>query len=268
MEESADRAPQASPSPPPAAEPEEQRKSFRDRAEYLVFRVGLAGSVLWLVGVALLQIFAPKTGAPLAALTALTAISRALAISTAFEAKLAWPAIAAGTITVETLIMLILYPLVVFSCEQLARARFFGGVLDAAIRAAHRHRPRVARYGVPGLLLFVWFPFWSTGPLVGAVIGYFLGMRVWLILSAVTAGTVLAVLSWVLLFGQLHALAAGFSHMLPLVILVILVGLAVAVNIRTRLKRRRARREDQSPPAPPEEPPPQNDEKPGAPPDA
>jgi uncharacterized membrane protein len=126
----------------------------------------------------------------------------------------------------------------------------------------------VARYGIVGLLLFVWFPFYMTGPLVGAVIGYFLGLRVWVNLTVVTVGTILAVISWVLLFEKLHAAAAGLSSVLPLLIVAVLVALAIAVNLRARLKKRRARREDQSPPPPPEERPPQNEEKPGASPDA
>jgi hypothetical protein len=102
-------------------------------------------------------------------------------------------------------------------------------IIDRTQAAAERHHGRVRRYGAAGLFIFVWFPFWMTGPVVGSAIGYLLGMPAWLTLSVVLAGTFVAVAGWAYVLFVLYSRAAVFAPWAPVFIvsLVILVILAV-----------------------------------------
>ena len=69
-------------------------------------------------------------------------------------------------------------------------------MFDRIHKAADAHKETVRKYGIAGLFLFVWFPFWMTGPVVGCVIGFMIGLRIRLNLSIVLAGTYMAIIGW------------------------------------------------------------------------
>lgn len=71
-------------------------------------------------------------------------------------------------------------------------------------KAAERHRPIITKLGIPGLFLFVFAPFWMTGPIVGCIIGYLLGLRHWVNLTVVILGTCFATVAWNMLMGKLN----------------------------------------------------------------
>ena len=78
-----------------------------------------------------------------------------------------------------------------------------------------------------GLWTFVFFPFWSTGALVGGVVGYLLGMRTWVVFTSVFAGHLLSVASLVWLFDLFREMLASFEHgwvkFLPWIVLLALL---------------------------------------------
>ena len=59
---------------------------------------------------------------------------------------------------VDSLIVLLIYPLFVLSTRRTLKRGFVQDMLDASIRTAKKERKRVRRFGMVGLLLFVWFP--------------------------------------------------------------------------------------------------------------
>ena len=95
--------------------------------------------------------------------------------------------------------------------------------LERTSAAAERNRDTVRRYGIIGLFVFVWFPFWMTGPVVGSAIGYLLGFPARLTLSVVLAGTYIAMVAWAYLLFGLHTRAAVFGPWAPALI----IGLAI-----------------------------------------
>ncbi|MGB9093048.1 MAG: small multi-drug export protein [Gallionella sp.] len=141
---------------------------------------------------------------------------------------------------VETVMVLLFYPVFVFSMRKLVEFPRLKRIIERTQAAAERHHGRVRRYGAAGLFIFVWFPFWMTGPVVGSAIGYLLGMPAWLTLSVVLAGTFVAIVGWACLLFGLYTRAGVFAPWAPVLIvsLVILVILAVYFLDR-RGKRRR-----------------------------
>ena len=119
---------------------------------------------------------------------------------------------------VETVLVLLFYPLFVFSMRKLVVFPSLKRLLDRTHAAAEHHHDTVRRYGIVGLFVFVWFPFWMTGPVVGAAIGYLLAFPSWLTLSVVLVGTYIAMLGWAWLLFGLYTRAAVFGPWAPALI--------------------------------------------------
>lgn len=138
---------------------------------------------------------------------------------------------------VESVLVLLFYPLFVFSMRKLVVFPRLKRFLERTREAAERHHDKVRRYGIAGLFIFVWFPFWMTGPVVGAAIGYLLGFPAWLTVSIVLAGTYIAMSAWAwLLFGlQTHVAVFGPWATALIVAIFVLIFLAgYGLNRRRR----------------------------------
>ncbi|UCD25014.1 MAG: small multi-drug export protein, partial [Gemmatimonadota bacterium] len=112
----------------------------------------------------------------------------------------------------DIILLLVLYPWVVAAYEGVSGHRWLKGTIDRVRRTAERNRKVVEPWGVIGLWTFVFFPFWSTGALVGGVVGYLLGMRTWVVFTSVFAGHVLSVVSLVWFFDQTRGVLASFGQ--------------------------------------------------------
>lgn len=129
---------------------------------------------------------------------------------------------------VETVLVLLFYPLFVFSMRKLVVFPILKRFLERTHAAAERHHDKVRRYGIVGLFIFVWIPFWMTGPVVGAAIGYLLRFPAWLTLSIVLAGTYIAMLGWGYLLFGLYTRVADFGPWTPALIVGILILIVLA----------------------------------------
>lgn len=108
------------------------------------------------------------------------------------------------SMVLETILVLVFYPLFVFIWQQLLQIRWLRRLSDRTRKSAERHKDTVRKYGIIGLFTFVWLPFWMTGPVVGCMIGYLLGMRIWVNLATVLTGTYVAIVGWAWLLRQVH----------------------------------------------------------------
>lgn len=149
----------------------------------------------------------------------------------------------------DFLLMLYLFPLFVRYYDRLAQLRVVGPPLDRLHQMALRHRDRIAPFGVAGLLLFVFFPFWNVGPLAGMIAAYVLGLRMRVAFAAVLFGDMAAVASWIWAYDKIQ----GYNKSAALTGLIVLFVLAMGAPyvIQRRRKRKAATREKSLPAAPP-----------------
>lgn len=109
---------------------------------------------------------------------------------------------------------------------------------------AERHKRIVEPFGAIGLWVFVFFPFWSTGALVGGVVGYLLGMRTWVVMASVLSGHVISVVSLIWFFDTMYEVAEeinrGAGRFLPWIALGVVIGGAAALRLARRLRRAEA----------------------------
>jgi len=137
-------------------------------------------------------------------------------------------------IIIETVLVLIFYPLFVFSWRRLLVLHWLKNIFERTQRTAEIHKEKVQKYGLIGLFFFVWFPFWMTGPVVGSVIGFLLGLRVWLNIAVVLAGTYVAIIGWAFLLHQFHQQVASYSSYAAMVIMALLIFIIIVGHLLYR----------------------------------
>jgi uncharacterized membrane protein len=143
----------------------------------------------------------------------------------------------------ETVVVLLFYPVFVLSMRKLVVFPRLKRFLDRTHAAAVRHQDKVRRYGIVGLFLFVWIPFWMTGPVVGSAIGYLLGFPAWLTLTVVIAGTFMTLLCWAWLLFGIFTRAAVFGPWASILIIVLIILVILAAYLLDRRGRNRKPKE-------------------------
>jgi len=137
-------------------------------------------------------------------------------------------------IMIESILVLIFYPLFVFSWRHLLVLNWLKNIFERIHKAAETHKGKVQRYGIIGLFVFVWFPFWMTGPVVGCVIGFLLGLRAWLNITVVLAGTYAAIFGWAFFLRQFHDQVAAYSSYAAMVLMGLLVIILIVGHLLYR----------------------------------
>jgi len=129
----------------------------------------------------------------------------------------------------ETIMVLVLFPLFVFSWRHLLIIKGLKKIFERMHRAAESRKGLVHRYGIIGLFIFVWFPFWMTGPVIGCVIGFLLGLKVRVNIPVVLGGTYAAIFGWVFFLRHFHDHVASYSSyaamaLMGLLVIIIILG--------------------------------------------
>lgn len=216
-------------------QPEWWRGTLLTSSEGRIFLVGVAlasAYVLWL-GVKLLLF--PDEFQVLVAMTAMDILfGRASAMAFGYSLYLGHGLVIPVCILVETILVLIVYPLFVFSWRHLLVIKGLKRVFERLQKSAEANKDKVRKYGVIGLFAFVWFPFWMTGPVVGCIIGFLLGLRAWINITVVLAGTYLAILAWAFFLRLFHDSVAAYSSQVAMVLMILLIVIIVVGTLLHR----------------------------------
>ncbi len=204
-----------------------------------IFATGVGVVVLYLVGIGVLWPWRADTSQRLLGMTTTHVIGgRAAGISTGIEVGLPIWLVIVGNVIIESFIVLLIYPLFVLSYRKLIVIGPLKESLDRTQRYAEAHQAKIMRWGVPGLLLFVWFPFWMTGPVVGSIIGFLIGLRPWVTMAVVLSGTSLAIVCWVYVLHQMFSELRSLGPYVPFVFVALIILVAVSIHIRQAIGRR------------------------------
>jgi uncharacterized membrane protein len=187
----------------------------------LLLGVGLTlGYIAWLV---IMLLVYPDWAQIIVGMTATNIMfGRAASMAFGYSLGLGHATVISVCIVVETIAVLICYPLFVFSWRHLLHFKRLKRFFERIHRSAETHKDIVQKYGLIGLFIFVWLPFWMTGPVVGCVIGFLLGLRTWQNITVVLAGTYVAIAGWALLLREFHERVASYSSYAAIILLAIL----------------------------------------------
>ncbi|HPO14238.1 MAG TPA: small multi-drug export protein [Candidatus Hydrogenedentes bacterium] len=135
----------------------------------------------------------------------------------------------------DFILMLYIFPLFVRGFQQLSQIRLIGPSLQRLHDYAQRNQDDIGPFGVLGLLLFVFFPFWNCGPLVGVSLAYVIEMRLGMAFASVILGNIVAVATWVWAYDKLRQ----YDKTLALVLLLVFFVLAMSWPVYARWRRKR-----------------------------
>jgi uncharacterized membrane protein len=199
----------------------------------LLIGVALAFIYTFWLGVKLL--FSPEESQVLVGMTATEIMfGRAAGMAFGYSLALGHSIVIPICMIIETILVLIFYPLFVFSWRHLLVVNWLKKIFERTQKAAEARKGMVRRYGIIGLFVFVWFPFWMTGPVVGCVIGFLLGLRTWLNITVVLAGTYVAIFGWAFFLRQLHEQVASYSSYAAMVLMALLVIIIIVGHLLHR----------------------------------
>ena len=115
----------------------------------------------------------------------------------------------------EMLLVILFYPLFVFSIRYILVIPALEKFTKSIIETAEKYYPLIRKYGPIGIIIFVWFPFWMTGPVVGSAIGYFMGLSLAVNLLVIFCGNCVAVFFWSAVLYKLHVRITNINPILP-----------------------------------------------------
>ena len=217
-------------------QPNQLKATLLTSSEGRLLLLGVAGALIYTFWLGIKLLLSPDQSQILIGMTATELLfGRAAAMAFGYTMGLGHRTVIPICIIIETVLVLISYPLFVFSWRHLLVIKRFKNVFERIQKSAETHKDKVQKYGVIGLFFFVWFPFWMTGPVVGSVIGFLLGLRLWLNMAVVLTGTCLAIFGWALLLRQFHNQVASYSSYTAMVLMALLVVIIIAGNLLYRV---------------------------------
>ena len=176
-------------------------------------------------------------------------LGRGVAIAKAVEMGM-HPGLIIGLATyVDAVTVFLCYPALILAYRNLVGGRPVDKRMQGIFESAEKNVGRFAKFKLVGVVLFVWLPFFMTGVVVGAVLGYLLGLKTWPNMLAVTLGTLSAAVCWLYTYDFLYGWLEQIHSQIPLVFTSVLIGGLIVHRLWTESKKRRTSRPESPPPA-------------------
>jgi len=211
------------------------KETLLSSPEGRILLIGVVLAFIYTLWLGIMLIYSPEESQILIGMTASDIMfGRAAAMAFGYSLELGHGMVITVCIIIETILVLIFYPLFVFSWQHLLVIKRLRNMLDRLHKSAETHKDKVQRYGIIGLFVFVWLPFWMTGPVVGCIIGFLLGLKARINIPVVLAGTSVAIFGWALFLRRLRDHVATYSSYAPMVIFALLIVVIVLGNFLHR----------------------------------
>ncbi len=216
-------------------QPQKLKATLLTSSEGRLLLLGVALAFIYTFWLGIKLLLSPEESQLLIGMTATGLLfGRAFAMWFGYSLGLGHHTVIPICIIIETILVLIFYPLFVFSWRHLLVINRLKNVFERIQKSAETHKDKVQKYGVIGLFVFVWFPFWMTGPVVGSVIGFLLGLRIWLNMTVVLTGTCAAIFGWAFLLRQFHNHVASYSSYAAMILMAVLVVIIIVGHLLYR----------------------------------
>ena len=234
-----------------------QERTARLKAQVLTSaegRVLMAGVVLallyalWLVSQLLVSV--EHFGTLFAITAAKIVVGRAACIALGYSLGLSHAQVIIISMVVQTIQILIFYPMLVFIWRQLLVIKWLQKTSDRIHTAAQAHQQKIHQYGVPGLFVFVCIPFWLTGPIVGCMVGYLMGLSVRVTLATVLTGSYAAIVIWSAIIYHVHQKALAFGSCGFWIVALLAGATLLAWSLRKRIRQKQRGIDGESPSEP------------------
>lgn len=204
-----------------------------------VFAVGSLMLIAWLLAIAVLwHLGQPWDQWVIMGFTELI-LGRGVAIAKAVEMGMPPGLVIFLATYVDAVTVFLFYPVLILACRNLVEGRPVDPRMKGIIESAEKNVTRFAKYKIAGIFLFVWLPFFMTGVVVGAVLGYLLGLKTWTNMATVVGGTLTAAVCWLYTYDYLYGWLTQIHSQIPALFTAALIGALIVHRlwIETRKKR-------------------------------
>ncbi len=207
--------------------------------EGLIFVIGCLLSLLWHAGIlALWMMDDPRWLKTLTFGFTNVVFGRAPAVAHGTQAGLPGPLMVFYITYVDMATACLGYPVVVLSYKNLIERPRLQRSMQRIVARAEKGLGRFGPYKIAGVFAFVWLPITMTGVVVGAVLGFLMGLRSWITLLTVMAATFTASMCWVYATDTVYSWLSQIDPRLPLIATVTLIVILVLHRLRKRAPRR------------------------------
>lgn len=135
----------------------------------------------------------------------------------------------------DVILMLLVYPVFVFTYENFFESQLFQKHMRPMFESARKRVDGIGRFKLFGVFIIVWLPLWMTGVVVGSVIGYLLGLRARETLTAAGLGTFTSILVWLFFSNQILS-AVGWvdDKIVGVAVFALIIVLLIVRGLRRR----------------------------------
>lgn len=160
-------------------------------------------------------------------------VGRVPSLSLGYASGLSHFFVIGTNIVTEMILVFIIYPLFIFSFNNIIHISFLEKFFNDVKEFRVKHQELFDRYGIFGLFIFVFFPFWMTGPIVGSIIGFLIGLKHTSIITAVFIATSIAISLWGLFLNEIvKFLSTVNSNAVYVILGLFIAGLVVYKFLR------------------------------------
>lgn len=150
-------------------------------------------------------------------------VGRVPALSLGYAANLSHFVVICFNIIAEMILVTLLYSLFVFSYKGILQIKSLEEFFQKVGQKKEQHKEIFEKYGIFGLFVFVFIPFWMTGPIVGAIIGFLIGMKHFTVIFTVFLATIISMTLWGLFLQEIVDFALAFDIRILWLLLLILI---------------------------------------------
>lgn len=206
-------------------------KKFLSSQEGKVFAAGVFLFCMFLTSVVTVYAYSVEDANHLVVMSVTNFFfGRAAGISYGYTVEFSDGVIIIMNMLIEFIMVMITYPLFVLSWKKSVEIGFLKEFFTSVKKQRHKYHDYFQKYGKYGLFLFVWFPFWMTGPVIGSIIGFLIGIRHYHTIVIVLSGTSLAIIIWTYFLKELIVMLDHVNTNAPYIILALFVLIAIAVK--------------------------------------
>jgi len=206
-------------------------KSFFSLAEGKIFLMGIVLLCVYIIIIiASYILFVDDANSLLVMSVTNFFFGRAAGISYGYTTELSDGVILLMNMLVEFIMVLIIYPLFVLSWNKSVDIRMLKNFFMNVKIQREKYKDYFEKYGKYGLFLFVWFPFWMTGPVIGALIGFLIGIKHYTTIIIVLSGTSLAIVIWTYFLKEVMLVLNELSRNAPYIVLGLIIVLALVLK--------------------------------------
>jgi len=161
-------------------------------------------------------------------------VGRVPALSLGYAAKMSHFEVITLNIAAEMILVTLLYSLFVFSYKGILKIKALEDFFIKVENKKDQHQEGFEKYGKLGLFIFVFIPFWMTGPIVGSIIGFLIGMKHFAVIFIVFLALIVSISLWGLFLQEIIDFVISFDVRL----LWLLILIVILVFIFLKLKKR------------------------------